>query len=93
MKLELTAVLSVWWSILWRSFLYAFASGCVVGVIFSIIAVLLGHHGNEYLVLRTCLGAVVGFIAGIFALKQALEKHLRALLASANRVLAANEQI
>jgi len=80
MKIKWNDSMAVWWSFAWRSTLYGFVAGAAFGVIAGGIAGATGHldKAGQY-------GGLAGAIAGVglsmFAMKQALEKHLARLSA------------
>jgi hypothetical protein len=90
MKIEWKIVWCVWWSITWRVALYGAISGIVVGLAIGLALILAGHlHDSKgEHSLSFWAGAIFGSAAGIVALKQSLEKNLRELVASANRLRA-----
>jgi uncharacterized YccA/Bax inhibitor family protein len=72
--------LPVWWSIAWRGVLYGALGGFVLGFIGGFMAALMHSPGRARL-----YGMAGGYIAGVpasmFAVKQAISKHLPALAA------------
>lgn len=76
-SLEITwpKALAVWWSFVWRSTLYGFVGGAVLG---GVAGAVLGASGH--LDKARVAGMLAGYLAGVGlsipALKQALEKHL-----------------
>ncbi len=73
--------LTVWWSFIWRSVIYGFAGGFVLGAIGGFIAGFTGHLDQARI-----YGAVAGYLAGLIlstlAMKQALEGNLALLVAA-----------
>jgi len=74
--------IEVWWSFFWRTFIYVLLLGAFLGTFAGVFALVSGapDKGGLY-------GAVVGWIASIpasmFALKQALTKHIASLVGHA----------
>ncbi|HTU68303.1 MAG TPA: hypothetical protein VMF52_20340 [Steroidobacteraceae bacterium] len=71
--------LAVWWSASWRAALYALAGGFVFGFIAGLIAYAMGtpEKGGFY-------GSIAGYVASVPAsmlgMKQALSRHIEALV-------------
>jgi hypothetical protein len=82
-KVTWERTIKVWWSVAWRGVLYGFLGGFALGAIGGVIAVAMHEPGKV-----AVYGKIGGYLAGIpaflFALKQALQKHLAALAALAN---------
>jgi hypothetical protein len=77
--------IAVWWSIVWRGFLYGVLGGCVLGFAGGIIAVYL--HCPEKTTTYGAVGYYLGsLLACLFAFKQGLSKHLVSLAALADLV-------
>ncbi len=72
-------VLPIWWSFIWRSSVYGFIGGAVLGGVAGGILGATGHLDKARIA-----GMLAGYIAGIglstLALKQALQRHLTSLL-------------
>ena len=77
--------LPVWWSVVWRGFIYGLAGGFALGFIGGFIAALIGAPEKAAL-----WGTIGGYIAGIpasmLAVKQAMSKHLLSLVRIADHV-------
>jgi outer membrane lipoprotein SlyB len=75
MKLMWKDVWPVWWSFVWRSFIYGSLGGFVFGALGGALAGVTGHLEKA-----RQMGAIFGYIAGLslstFAMKQTLEKHI-----------------
>jgi hypothetical protein len=70
--------LAVWWSVTWRAGVFGVLGGAILGFIGGFIAGASGHR--EYGVIAGMVGGYIATIpASMFAVKQALGKHLGAL--------------
>lgn len=73
----------VWWSIVWRNFVYGVIAGMVLGYIGGIIAISMDSPEKSII-----FGSIAGFIGSIptsmLAIKQALSKHLLSLAINTN---------
>jgi uncharacterized membrane-anchored protein YhcB (DUF1043 family) len=89
MKIEWKVVFCVWRSTTWRATLYSLANGIVIGFIITLVLMFSGNlhpASTENHGVAQWTGAGVGFVAGVLALKQALEKNLRRMVGSANKL-------
>ena len=74
-KLEVTwqRVLTIWWSIAWRGFVFGVLSGVIVGAFWGLIAGLLGH-ADKAEKWGTLGGQIVSIPISMIVLKMVLEK-------------------
>lgn len=77
LKLTIKQTLPVWWSLAWRATLYGLILGFAFGVVGGVIAALNDPS------MAPIYGAIGGYLAAVpasmFALKQALSRHLASL--------------
>jgi hypothetical protein len=78
MKISWNDSMPVWWSLVWRGFIYGAVGGALLGFVAGAIA-----GGTGHLDKAATAGAIAGWLAGLagsmLALKQALQVHLSRL--------------
>lgn len=79
----------VWWSFIWRSLLYSFIAGAVLGFIIGAVGGLLGAAERTISILGTAVGALVSIPISIWVVRTILRKSWTgfrvAVIASAER--------
>ena len=64
----------VWWSFVWRSLLYSFIAGALLGFIIGLVGALLGAPERTISILGTSAGALVSIPISIWVVRTILRK-------------------
>ena len=75
-EVELTwgRTIKVWWSLMWRGWLFAFIAAFIVGIIVAIVRAIIGFDQGTGVLVSTLGGFLIGLLIGMWVVKIILNK-------------------